>query len=183
MSEDFSLSLAKAVVAAGGRLDPVAERRGLARSTVAAAARRYGWPDMDEMRSRTGEAVNGVAALLRRVAAVRSHMPPAALEGWREAVDRLAVAVAAAEKEHAATAAADAALAAKRVEVEQMRARAARAEAELAALEGATPPPPAAAEVTPAEIRRWAADMRIDCPRTGKIPRRVRDAYDARPQP
>ena len=59
------------------------------------------------------------------------------------------------------------------VPIEEARAVVERAKA------GAAPP----AELTAADYRAWAADAKVPCPKSGTIPKRVRDAYDAAHQP
>ena len=74
------------------------------------------------------------------------------------------------------------AAAAKAREDAEKKARIAQLEAELAALKGKPATKKAAAPTSgplAADVRAWARGAGVDCPANGRIPRTVREAYDA----
>lgn len=169
---DFGRSLAMAVLEAGGNLAHVAQTRSVERSTVAAAARRHGWPDLAVMRQTLGRED-------LRTRAVRLGISPDLINPYVQAGEALLAAVKAADADRERQEARERELEEKRAAIEQMRARLAKAEAELASVETTSPAPePAPAPPTAKDIRIWAAMNGIECPAKGKIPGRVRDAFN-----
>lgn len=178
-------SVATDVLAANGDIKQVAERRNVQRSTVAAASRLFGWPDLDVMRAQLS--VPPVAELVREAKSLQVWIPDAVMHAFTVAANDLAKAVSHARAEKAREDAESRKVEEKRAEVEAMRARLAKAEAELAKLDvpdkpktPKTPRRKGQAKLSPtAEIRLWAKSQGIDCPNTGPIPADVRRQFEA----
>lgn len=166
--------LALAVLREDGDIVNAARRTETERSTVAAAARRHGWPDLARMRAALRDQPD------LRVRAVGLAVAAPLIRAYDQAMAALEAAVLAAEADAAAEEARVTALEEKRAAVEQMRVRLERGRAELAALEAGAAPAkvePERTGPTNAELRAWAAEQGIECPARGKIPGRVREAW------
>lgn len=158
-------TMAQVVLTLAGDVSKAAENMGLERSTVAAAARRFGWPNLGRM-----------VELLRddrdiKARAVEARVPAELIQALTAAEEAVLARIRVVEEAAAEAEKLRRAREEKAAAVEQMRVRLAKAEAELAELG-------AAAEPTTEQIRAWAAENGIACADRGRIPRSVRAAWD-----
>lgn len=93
-------------------------------------------------------------------------------------LDRLRALIRDDQEKHAARRKAERERAEAKAEVERLEAQLAEAKAKL---RGGTPTTKNSADVdgpSASEVRAWAADNHIECPAVGRVPSRVREAYD-----
>lgn len=99
-----------------------------------------------------------------------------------DGVNKLKELIAEDQEKNAEKRAAAEAKAAAQAEVKRLEAQLAAAKAKLrgnpAAVKKVAPAPSTTDEPTAAEIRTWARDNNVECPKAGRIPGDVREAYD-----
>lgn len=151
------------MLAKGAKPEMVARRLARPAEEVVEVAQRHGWPDLGRLLNASVQLANptdpDAAADLVAVASGDPELAPLA-DAAAKAIAALSDAMAARERRS------------------QLRDELAQLELEIAERQKRADDLRAKLTPLPAVVRAWAANQGIDCPKTGRMPRRVIVAYE-----